>query len=260
MNELVQLESNEGVAILYLNNLPLNVVSRELTRQLRKVLVRVTNDSNIRVVIVTGRGERAFCAGSDIKEFRELMESGEVIEEKLALENFVYDELECLPQPTIAAINGYALGGGAELSLCCDLRVMDSNAKIGFPECKLGVFPGSGGTQRLPRLIGEAKAKELMFFGDAIDAETALRLGLINRIAEPGQVLQAAKEMAAEMSKRPGLSLRSIKEAVHYGKMNGIAAGQVRALQLSDRIFISEDIREGVAAHFEKRAPVFRHR
>jgi enoyl-CoA hydratase len=259
MDEKVKIKLKYGIATITLNNPPLNVVTRELTEQLGQLLKQVATNSEVRVVILTGDGNRPFCAGSDIKEFKDLIESGEVISKKLAMENYVYDMLARLPQPTIAAINGMALGGGAELALCCDIRVMDSSAKIGFPECKLGVFPGSGGTQRLPQLVGESKAKELMYIGDPINAETALQIGLVNRISSPGESLDAAMEMAMSIAKRSGKALESIKIAVEYGLIAGNATGQAKALELSDEIFNSDDVREGVSAFFEKRAPLFKH-
>ncbi len=260
MRELVNWTQEEGIATLVLNNPPLNVVTLRLTRELGECLAELAVDPAVRVVVVTGTGNRAFCAGSDIREFLELMDPTVAIDRKMAKENRVYDALDRLPKPTIAAINGLALGGGAELALCCDLRVMDQDAKIGFPECKLGVFPGTGGTQRLPRLVGEALAKELLYTGDPIDAPRAYQIGLVNRVAPAGQALDAAKELAATIAQRSGVAMQCIKEAVDYGLVAGEAAGEAMALQLIGRAFGSEDVAEGVKAFLEKRPPKFPHR
>lgn len=261
MSDTIKLirEAN-GIAVIQLSNPPLNVVSRELTLQLAQALKQIESDSQIRVLIVTGEGNRAFCAGANIKEFAELVKAGTVIVDKLAIENYVYDMLDKLPIPTIAAINGIALGGGAELALCCDIRVMEEQTQIGFPECKLGVFPGSGGTQRLPQLIGEARAKELMYIGDSIDAETAFRIGLINRMAPEGKALEAAMELALKISLRSGVAMKCIKQAVDHGLLAGTAAGQSKSLELSEIVFKSEDIHEGIAAFYGKRSANFKHR
>ncbi len=260
MRELVNYTVENGVATLVLNNPPVNVVTLQLTRELGEALAELAADEAVRVVVVTGAGSKAFCAGSDIKEFVQLMDPAVVIDRKMTKENLVYDALDHLPKPTIAALNGLALGGGAELALCCDLRVMDEGTRIGFPECKLGVFPGSGGTQRLPRLVGEALAKELMYTGDPIDAQRAYQIGLVNRIAPAGQALAVAQELAATIAQRSGVALECIKQAVDYGLIAGEAAGQALALQLTGRVFGSEDIQEGVKAFIEKRPPQFRHR
>lgn len=260
MRELVNWTLEKGVATLVLNNPPMNVVTLQLTRELGECLAELAADPAVRVVVVTGAGTRAFCAGSDIKEFLELMDPTVAIDRKMAKENRVFDSLDRLPKPTIAAINGLALGGGAELALCCDLRVMAEGTRIGFPECKLGVFPGTGGTQRLPRLVGEALAKELMYTGDPIDAQRAHQIGLVNRVVPAGQALAAARELAATIAERSGLAVACIKEAVDYGLTAGEAAGQSLALQLIGRLFGSEDVKEGVKAFLEKRPPKFQHR
>jgi enoyl-CoA hydratase/carnithine racemase len=153
----------DGVAVLELNNPPLNLVTLELTRRLGGHLRALAADQSVRAVIVAGAGERAFCAGSDVREFGQVRER--VVDAKLRRENAVWTQLEDLPQPTIAAIDGWALGGGFELALCCDLRVMAENARAGLPELSLGVFPGTGGPLRLARLVGESRAKGLLYLG-----------------------------------------------------------------------------------------------
>ncbi len=187
----------DGVAVVTLNNPPLNVVTLELTRQLDATLDRLAADPAARVLVLTGAGERAFCAGSDIKEFPELAASGQVIDRKMRKENEVYSKVDDFPKPTIAAVAGLAFGGGLELAVCCDLLVVEENARLALPEVKLGVFPGSGGTVRVTRRIGEGRAKEMMFFGEPIDARTALAWGLVNRVVPQGEALLTACRMAA---------------------------------------------------------------
>lgn len=260
MRQFAYYTIENGVAVLTLDNPPVNANNLQMTRELGACLTELGANQDVRVVIVTGAGEKAFCAGSDIKEFIELMDPTVAIDRKMAKENLVFDQLDNLPKPTIAAINGVALGGGAELSLCCDIRVMDETKKIGFPECKLGVFPGSGGTQRLPRLVGEGLAKELMYTGDPIIAQRAYEIGLVNRVAPAGQAMAVAMELAKTIALRSGVALEAIKQVVDYGLVAGFAAGQAMALQLTGRVFGAEDIQEGVAAFTEKRQPQFKHR
>ncbi|HEX2986586.1 MAG TPA: enoyl-CoA hydratase-related protein [Chloroflexota bacterium] len=260
MGELIHCTVDRGIATLVLDNPPVNVVTLALTDDLERRLRDLAEDPAVRVLVVTGAGSKAFCAGSDIQEFVQYMAPGVVIDKKMAKEIRVYDALDSFPKPTIAAINGFAMGGGAELALCCDIRVMDEGKKIGFPECKLGVFPGSGGTQRLPRIVGEGIAKELMYTGDPIGAQRAYEIGLINRIAPAGEALALAMELANTISQRAGIALECIKETVDYGLAAGICEGQQRVLKLTDRVFRSEDIQEGVKAFMEKRPPQFKHR
>ena len=180
------------ITTIRLENPPLNLVTVELTRSLDRALATIEGDPDVRCVVLTGTGDRAFCAGSDVKEFESLQ--GRVGEGKLLLEKAVYRRIARLPVPTIAAIQADALGGGLELALCCDLRVADERAKLGLPEVRLGVMPGSGGTQRLPRIVGIAKAKELILMGEIISASDALEIGLVNRVAAAGRAARRGDE------------------------------------------------------------------
>lgn len=249
---------SDGVVRITLNNPPLNIISRELTAQLDRALTGVEEDPDIRVLIITGSGNRAFSAGSDIKEFSGMMDT--VVENKLQFENHVFSKLADLPIPTIAAIQAAAYGGGSELALACDLRVMSSDAVIGFPEIKLGWFPGSGGLYRLPYLVGPAVAKELMLFGEPLTADQALKIGLVNRVVDPKCVVLAAEEMARVFAERPGMAVRAIKRGVN--QCFRIQFDQLLALnlELSRQVFASDDTREGIAAFFGKRQASFQHR
>ncbi|MDH3471041.1 MAG: enoyl-CoA hydratase-related protein [Acidimicrobiia bacterium] len=243
------------ITTVRLENPPLNLVTVELTRILDRALAGIEDDHDVRCVVVTGTGERAFCAGSDVKEFESL--SGRVGEGKLVLEKAVYRRLALLPIPTIAAIQADALGGGLELALCCDLRVADERSKLGLPEVRLGVMPGSGGTQRLPRVVGIAKAKELILMGEIISAAEAAEIGLVNRVVPEGRALDEAMAMAETIAARGPFAVREAKRALDMAGDVTLDEGLAGELAASERIFSSQDMLEGAKAFFEKRPPRF---
>jgi enoyl-CoA hydratase/carnithine racemase len=243
------------ITTVRLENPPLNLVTVELTRVLDRALAGIEGDHEVRCVVVTGTGDRAFCAGSDVKEFESLR--GRVGEGKLLLEKAVYRRLARLPVPTIAAIQADALGGGLELALCCDLRVADQRSKLGLPEVRLGVMPGSGGTQRLPRVVGIAKAKELILTGEIISAAEAAEIGLVNRVAPEGRTLDEAMTMAETIAARGPMAVREAKRALDVAGDMTLDEGLAYELDASERIFASEDMVEGAQAFFEKRDPRF---
>lgn len=254
MTDLIAVEAGE-VTTIRLVNPPLNLVTVDLTRELDSVLANIENDPDVRCVVVTGTGERAFCAGSDVKEFESL--KGRVGDGKLLLEKAVYRRLAVLPVPTIAAIQADALGGGLELALCCDLRVADENATFGMPEVRLGVMPGSGGTQRLPRVVGTAKAKEMILMGEFLSATEAVEIGLVNRIAPAGESVAVATAMAIVIASRGPVAVREAKKAIDAATDTAMDDGLARELDASERVFDSQDMLEGARAFFEKRAPEF---
>ena len=254
MSELISLDIGR-VAHLELVNPPLNLVTRELTEQLRQALARLAATDDVRAVVVSGSGERAFCAGSHIGEFEGLQ--GRVAEGKLLLEKLVYRELAGLPMPTIAAIEGDALGGGLELALCCDLRIASARARLGMPEVRLAVLPGSGGTQRLPRVVGPARAKELILTGRIIAAEEAERIGLINEVVPVGEARLRADAVAEEIAARGPLAVREAKRLINVALDVDLDAGLAAELDASERIFASEDMLEGAHAFLEKRDPQY---
>ncbi|HEY8869679.1 MAG TPA: enoyl-CoA hydratase-related protein [Candidatus Limnocylindrales bacterium] len=257
MSELIALDLGR-IAHLELVNPPLNLVTRDLTQQLGAALARVSATAEVRVLVVSGRGDRAFCAGSHIGEFEGLR--GRVAEGKLLVEKFVYRQLAELAVPTIAAIEGDALGGGLELALCCDLRIASSRARLGMPEVRLAVIPGSGGTQRLPRIVGPARAKELILTGRIIDADEAERIGLVNRVVLAGEARHAADSIAEEIAARGPLAVREAKRLIDAGLDLDLDAGLAAELDASERIFASEDMLEGARAFFGKRDPEYRGR
>lgn len=254
VDDLVVVESGP-VTTVRLQNPPLNLVTVELTKALDRVLGAIEGDGGVRVVVLTGTGDRAFCAGSDVKEFESL--HGRVGEGKLLLEKAVYRRLANLPMPTVAAIQGDALGGGLELALCCDLRVADVDAKLGLPEVRLGVMPGSGGTQRLPRIVGVARAKEMILMGQILTAEEAAGIGLVNRVAHSGEALEEAVEMAETIASRGPVAVREAKRALDIAGDVPLDEGLALELDASERIFASRDMLEGAKAFFEKREPHF---
>ncbi len=246
------------VTTIRLNNPPLNLVSRELMQALDAALQAVEDDTEARAVVLAATGDRAFSVGSDVKEFASL--HGRVAEGKLIEENVAYDHLAALPLPTVAAIEGDALGGGLELALCCDLRVAAESARLGLPEVGLGVIPGSGGTQRLPRLIGLAQAKELILLGEIIDAGTALDMGLVNRVAPQGEAEAVATIVAETPALRGPVAVREAKRAVDTALDVSLVEGLAVELEASERVFSSDDMLEGAAAFIEKRSAEFENR
>ena len=248
----------DGVALVTLDNPPLNLVTLEMTRELDALLSRLAADAGVRVLVLTGSGETAFCAGSDIKEFFEVADA--VVPKKLARENAAYSRVAEFPKPTIAALNGIAFGGGLELAACCDLIVAEAGGSIALPEIKLGVFPGSGGTIRVTRRIGEGRAKQLMFFGEPVPVETALAWGLVNRVAPPGAAVETALTMARELAAGPNVALQLCKQSIAMAFDRPEREAVEATLALSDRAFRTADCAEGVRAFFAKQPPRFQHR
>jgi enoyl-CoA hydratase/carnithine racemase len=255
-NRLILLEEvSEGVAKLVLNAPPLNLVTLELTRQLIEALDDLERNDSVRAVVITGAGNKAFCAGSDIQEFPAVWDA--VVEKKLARENQAFDRIEFLSKPVVAAIEGIAYGGGCEISMACDIRIIAEDATVGLPEVKLGVVPGSGGMFRLPRLVGPARAMELMYLGNPIDAREAERIGLVNAVVPPGETLPYAIQLAQQIARQPRASISAIRRAVRESRVLPHDEAVRLTLELSDLVFRTDDCREGVEAFTQKRKPKF---
>lgn len=250
---MVTLERYERVGVIRLDNPPLNLMTRALTLALGGVLDEVVGERDVRAIVVTGAGPRAFSAGSDIREFPPLMQGGTVIDDKLGAENEVLDRLADLPMPTVAAIDAVALGGGAELALCCDRRVIAEDARIGFPEITLGTIPGSGGLLRLPRLIGGGRALALLWDGESITAESALGLGLVDEVVSSGKALERALERAQRWASRPPQATAAIKEVVREAERSPGPDAARLSLELSRDAFASEEMRAGVRRFMERK-------
>jgi len=254
MTGTVHLWTDGAIAEIALANGPLNLVTRDLLRALCNALAAVSNSSGTRCLIVHGGEARAFCAGSDIREFAHLREDAS--EQKILFEDMVVRTLARVAIPTIAAIDGPALGGGLELALACDLRVCKSGVALGLTESRLGGLAGSGSI-RLTRLVGPARAKELLFTGDTISTDKALAWGLVNVVVEEGSALEGARRLAATIARRGPLSNRLAKELVDAAQDMPIDAAMSMSTVSQQRIFESSDLHEGVSAFFAKREPDF---
>jgi enoyl-CoA hydratase len=259
--DVVRLIKEDGIATIIIDNPPVNTLSTDVILQLTEVIDRVETDPEVIVVIITGSGNKSFVAGGNIKEFPEWIGKGEEYAEmKSRWLQLPLNKIDFLSKPTIAAINGLALGGGCELAISCDLKVAEEHVLIGLPEIKLGLFPGAGGTQRLPRLIGEGRAKEMMFLGEPITAQEAKSIGLVNFVVSQGGALEKAKEVAKKISKFSLPSLSLMKKAIREGGDVSLEEGLHIEAKYFGQVFQTEDVREGVTAFIEKRTPKFTHR
>jgi enoyl-CoA hydratase len=259
VSELIALELGR-VAHLELVNPPLNLVTRDLLEQLGEALRTIATSSpgDVRAVVVSGRGERAFSGGSHVGEFDG--QRGPEGRERHELESGVAGQLAALPMPTIAAIEGNALGGGLELALSCDLRIASEAARLGLPEVRLAVTPGAGGTQRLPRVVGAARARELILTGKVLTATEAERIGLVNEVVPAGEALARAMAIGEEIAAHGPIAVREAKRLIDMASETDIAAGLAAELDASDRVFATEDMLEGARAFFEKRDPEYHGR
>jgi len=256
MGEMVQVVREERLAVVTINHPPVNALNKQVMDELEAVFQELAGDDTVGAVIVTGAGEKAFVAGADISEFPSLSSAnGEQLSRR---GQQVFQVIADFPAPVIAAVNGFALGGGLELALACDIRVVAENAKVGLPEVTLGIFPGYGGTQRLPRFIAEGKAKELIFSGDMIDAAEAYRIGIADHLTAPGEAMAKAKEVAAKILKRGPVAVRLAKQAVNRGLEQTLTEGQKTEAFLFGKLCDTEDQKEGARAFLEKRPAQFK--
>ncbi|MGG0796710.1 enoyl-CoA hydratase-related protein [Brevibacillus laterosporus] len=253
----IQLEKQGQVGILTIQRPEvyncLNLVTLE---RLQRLLLEVSTDTDIRVVIITGAGDKAFCSGADLKERKTMQQSQ--VQQYIRTIRDVFTQVERLSVPVIAAMNGIAFGGGLELALACDLRVMSETAQTGLTETSLGIIPGAGGTQRLPRLIGKGKAKELILTARRIGAKEALEIGLVNQIVPANQVLEASLSLAQQIALNAPLALAQAKWAIDYGMEVDMATGLALESNAYQILVPTKDRLEGLAAFAEKRKPVYR--
>ena len=256
MSEVILSENRDGVLIVTLNRpASMNSLSRELLAALNKLVTEISVDKSVRVVVITGAGEKSFCSGADLKE-RSTMTPIEVKQYIQMIRN-TFTMVENLPQPVIAAVNGFAFGGGTELALASDIRIAAANATMGLTETSLGIIPGAGGTQRLVRLIGKGKAKEMVFTAHRAKAEEALAIGLVNQIAPEGGLIDTALAMAEKIKKNAPIALEMAKYAINYGSEVDLGTGLAIESNCYAVTIPTKDRIEGLTAFREKRPPVY---
>ncbi len=253
----ILIENQDGIILLTLNRpTKMNALSMNLCTEVLEVLESLKNDSTARVLIVTGAGDKAFSAGADLQE-RKTMTLDQLKQHNRKIFGIAF-ELENLPIPVIAAINGYALAGGLEISLACDLRIASEQAQMGLPETTLGIIPAGGGTQRLPRLIGKTRTKELIFTGRRINAAEAERIGLVNKVVPQDLLMKEVLELAQVIKGNAPLAVRGAKLAINTGCEADIQTGFILERQIQYSLYASKDWQEGLTAFNEKRKPVYR--
>jgi enoyl-CoA hydratase/carnithine racemase len=254
--ETLLLGREEAIAVITLNRPPANAISEELIRELNAALNELQGDAAVRAVVITGSGDRIFCGGADLGSAF----AGGDVEGFIRFGNSVMRKMERFPKPIIAAINGHAMGGGCEIAMACHLRLLKETARMGQTESNLGIIPGYGGTQRLPRLIGRTKALEFLLLGTQIPAAECLSLGLVNRLCKEGETLDDAKALARQLAKRAPLAIAGIIKAVD----EGLESPMARSIDVEIDAFMptlrSEDAAEGIQAFFAKREPEFKGR
>lgn len=257
-NDFIQIEVDNSLAVMTINHPPVNTLNTEILDQLNEIIEKLVQNTDIRVAIITGKGEKFFVAGADIKQFPELdADSGKAL---VTHGQKILHRLSECHFPVICAVNGFAIGAGCELALACDLRIAATNAKFGLPEVGLGIIPGYGGTQRLAKLVGVGKAKELIFSGELISAEEAYRIGLVERLVPVGEAVQSAKLLAQQIAKQAPLAVQQAKCAIERGANMSLQEGLELESILFSQLCNTEDKNEGANAFLEKRTANFKRK
>ncbi len=259
--DTLTLEVEDGVARLTLNRpQAMNAINQRLKDELGAALDAVEADDAARVLLITGAGDKAFCAGADLKERAGSQPTPAEFVFRQRATHRLFDRIETIARPVIAAINGVAFGGGAEIALAADLRLMSDSARIGLTEVSLGVIPAGGGTQRLPRLVGAARAKELIFTAARLSAAEAAAIGLVNRVVPAASLADEALALARRIAAQPPLAVRLAKQAIDQGLQTDIRSAMAFELYAAAILYDTEDRKEGMRAFVEKRPPVFHGR
>ncbi|WP_066292453.1 enoyl-CoA hydratase/isomerase family protein [Bacillus sp. FJAT-29937] len=255
MEEVCLCEIYEKVAIIEINRPPYNPLNPAVIQKMTYFLEELYGREDVNVLVIKGAGEKAFSAGADINQFVSKLGSRDIS----LSGNFhrAFELLTLLPIPVIAALKGHVLGGGLELALACDFRICDENTTLGLPEVNLGIFPGAGGTQRLPRIVGKSKAMEMMMFGTSINAEEAKKYGLVNQITAVGAVEEEAMKWANILKEKPKRSLQNIKKTINRGLEISLSEGIRYEMEIFAETFLSRDAEEGVSAFLDKRKATF---
>ena len=254
--ETVLLDRRDRVAVITINRPEKrNALNIQTRAEGAAILDELRADDSVRVVIITGAGDKAFIAGADIAEFADRTA---ISQREIMLERGLFNAVDTFPKPIIAMVNGYCLGGGCEVALACDIRVASETASFGQPEINLGIIPGGGGTQRLPRLVGEGNAMEMILTGEIIDAQTAFNLGLVNHVVPADQLEIKTMEIANRIAEKSPIALRLAKEAIKLAARSNLDEGLRREVDLFALCFSSADKEEGVKAFLEKRKPEFK--
>lgn len=258
MYETITLDRRGKVAVLIINRPDkLNALSSKVHEEGVAVLDELRSDDTVRVLVITGAGEKSFIAGADISEFEG---KTTVTQRDTFQKRSLFNSLDTFPKPVIAMINGFALGGGCELAMACDIRMASENARFSQPEINLGIMCGGGGTQRLPRLVGEGRAMEMALTGDMIDAATAEKFGLVNHVFPADELETETMKLAEKIAEKAPIALQLSKEAVKFASRSNLDEGLRREVDLFAICFSTEDKKEGVAAFLEKRKPEFKGR
>ncbi len=255
--ETIAVDRADRIATITLNRPPMNPISTLMIEELHAVLDGIEKDSEIRAVILTGSGDKAFCAGADVAEFGQAFGEGSV-KQLVMTRHELFTRVERFPKPVIAAVNGYALGGGCELAMSCHLRLIADTATVGQPEINLGIIPGYGGTQRLPRLVGRTYAYEMLLLGDRISAERALEIGLVNKVSGASSLMDDARELAGRLAKQAPIAVKLIIDSVNRGLETTIEKGLEIEADNITAVSATEDAMEGVMAFMQKRPADFK--
>jgi len=246
--ETLLVETIDRISIVTINRPnKLNALNKQVKAELTQALEKLEKSTQVDVIVLTGSGEKAFVAGDDISEFPSRTQADFEPFQELTL------KIEALKKPVIAVINGYALGGGLELALACDFRIASTLSKFGFPEINLGLIPGGGGTQRLPKLIGKSKALELIMTGDSIDADTAKEIGLVDQLVEPEVLMDEALKFARKLSEKSQIAIHSAKKAVNYSTASSIEAGLQKELELIWHLKNTDESKKRVEKFLKKK-------